>query len=84
MLFALPGFQFPYTVMNRCLYLTLFVMRSLSIKLKALKDKNCSRKNVESGGMAPTLLVIQFLPLNAEGRVLLIEKSMLACKKVVK
>jgi hypothetical protein len=23
MLFALPGYQFPYTVMNRCLYLTL-------------------------------------------------------------
>jgi hypothetical protein len=21
MLFALPGYQFPYTVMNRCLYL---------------------------------------------------------------
>ena len=22
MLFALPGYQFPYTVMNKCLYLT--------------------------------------------------------------
>jgi hypothetical protein len=29
MLFALPGYQFPYTVMNRCLYLRLF-MRSNS------------------------------------------------------
>jgi hypothetical protein len=24
MLFALPGYQFPYTIMNRCLYLRTF------------------------------------------------------------
>jgi hypothetical protein len=33
MLFALPGYQFPYTVMNRCLYLTW--LRSLVILLQS-------------------------------------------------
>ena len=59
-------------------------MKSLSFELKVLKDKNWSTKNVESDGMALTLLVIQFLPLSEKGRVVLIERSMSACKKVVK
>ena len=49
MLFALPGYQFPYTVTNRCLYLRSAVKLGQPIKLACLEASARRRRSTLTG-----------------------------------